>query len=73
MRGLIVLVLLALAMCGEDYYKILGLKRGATEEEIKKSFKKLSLKYHPDKNRGNEEKVEFKWLICRHRSNSRRL
>jgi curved DNA-binding protein CbpA len=36
------------------YYNILGLARNASKEEIKKSFRKLSLKYHPDRNATNE-------------------
>jgi DnaJ-class molecular chaperone len=35
----------------KDYYEILGLTKGATEEDLKKSYKKLALKFHPDKNR----------------------
>jgi DnaJ-class molecular chaperone len=41
-----------------SYYKILGLEKTATPEEIKKSYRKLSLKYHPDKPTGDAE--EFK-------------
>lgn len=36
-----------------DFYKILGLKKNATEREIKKAFKKKSLENHPDKNPGD--------------------
>lgn len=42
----------------KDYYEILGVSRDASDEEIKKSFRKLAHKYHPDKKDGDEEKFK---------------
>ena len=60
--SLILLWLLPLlALCAEDYYKILGLDKNASEKELKKSYRTLSKKYHPDKN-PNDDAVKQKFV-----------
>ena len=55
---MLVLLSTVAAEGNRDFYKILGVARSAKDKEIKRAFKKMSLKVHPDKNPGDEEALK---------------
>lgn len=55
----VLMVALVVFVVSEDYYKLLGLERGASDKEIRKAFRRLALKYHPDKNKDPDAQAHF--------------
>ena len=54
---LLALLLAGAALADQNHYRVLGVSRGARDTEIKKAYRKLAMKWHPDKNPGNEEQA----------------
>ena len=52
-------------MAEQNYYEVLGDERGASQDEIKKAYRRLAMKYHPDRNPGDKA-AEAKFKEVRH-------
>jgi len=51
-------------MCRPNFYHVLEVDEGATPEEIKRSYRRLALQFHPDKNSSPDAEEKFKLILC---------
>ena len=52
-------------MSKTNLYEVLGIEKSASDDEIKRAFKKAAVKYHPDRNMNNKEEANVKFLEAR--------
>lgn len=56
---IVTILYLLSSVVSDDYYELLGVSKGANNRDIRKAFKKLALKYHPDKNDEDDAHEKF--------------